>query len=128
MNGLNNLEHLQLSFCGLKKLPEELKTLKNLKKIYLLGNYQLFDVSELGELPLLEEINLDECNIKELPRSLTNAKYLKRIYLYDNANLKNVQVLKKIPTLVEVDVTDTSVDKTQVNQLRASIRELTVYH
>ncbi|CAM6059447.1 unnamed protein product [Sphagnum tenellum] len=106
--GFNNLKHLiylHLGNCqGLKKLPESIGELTNLKNLHLgFGSFTKLPGS-LGGLKMLVVLDLGNCaNLHRLPRSIGKLEMLVTLNLFQCSALNNLPVefrsLKRLESL-----------------------------
>lgn len=110
-NKKNRDESLNLEYYDLVRLPEELSELSWLKRISLLGNEYLTDLSPLSTLKNLQEIRITSTNVSDLSplNQLTELRVLDCSYTQVNdlspiINLINIEKLNFANTLVkEID-------------------------
>jgi hypothetical protein len=82
---LINLNKLSLSINNLKKLPKEIYTLINLKKLYLLQSDLTHISKKISNLINLEELDISINHLKILPAEIGNLINLKELYLSENS-------------------------------------------
>ncbi len=88
---LVNLQHLNLQFTNLGKIPSQIGSLKRLESLNLNNNYLQSIPSEIGQLSKLNTLLLSTNSLKTLPDALCN---LTSLVLLDVTNNK----LTKLPT------------------------------
>ncbi len=87
-NRPDTITSLQLSNCGLKKLPEKLLLFKNLTNLDLEDNdLSNADLSILASLTKMRTVSFSRCNLNEFPNVIFHFKQLHRLDLYNN-NIK----------------------------------------
>ncbi|KAL7153176.1 hypothetical protein ABFS83_04G148300 [Erythranthe nasuta] len=89
---MHGLRTLDLSYTGIKKLPDSLSDLESLKALILGNCSSLVHVSDLGKMKALKELDLSFTQITEVPRGmekLVNLEFL---------SLRNFYQLKVLPT------------------------------
>jgi len=81
---LKNLKTLNLSVCGLKKLPKSICELTRLEALDLSSNKLTRLPENLGNLTRLKELNLNANKLKSLPESFQKLTQLKALELSQN--------------------------------------------
>ncbi len=111
INELENLEQLNLSYIKMKKLPEKLYELSNLK-ILRLYETEIEEISEsIGKLKNLEELDLSCIKMKKLPDKLYELSNLKRLWL-DYTKIEEIsESIGKLKNLEQLGLNFTSIKK-----------------
>ena len=74
------LEVLEINWCKLRQIPQEMGQVKKLKKLRLHGLDNLKSIpEEIGDLSSLKELEIDSCGVESLPKRLKELKMLKSI-------------------------------------------------
>ena len=117
---LSNLEWLSIHGKLLKKLPESIVELKQLRTLHISGSFRSLEwiSSELSELPKnigqlknLEELHLQGCHsIKELPESMMQLNNLKKLSLSSCQNLITLpENIGQLNNLQELHIRNTNI-------------------
>ncbi|HAS44909.1 MAG TPA: hypothetical protein DCS93_30795 [Microscillaceae bacterium] len=99
---LETRQRIEFNYLRLKKLPQNLARLKNLKKIGLSGNPQLNSAPTfalLAQMPNLEALDLFYWNLNEVPSALLQLKNLKSLGLGSNPHLHLDRVFAQLMEL-----------------------------
>lgn len=81
-SSLQNLENLAISYNqNLKRFPESITKLKNLKELNIQGTGIDSLPNSIGNLKSLEVLNLCFTNINKLPQSFFNLKKMRELYI-----------------------------------------------
>lgn len=74
------LEELNISKCRLKKLPDEIGNLQNLRTLYMVNNIDLIVLPEsFGKLKKLVTLEMFNTSITEIPKSFSNLTNLRQV-------------------------------------------------
>jgi len=73
-------------YCPLNEIPSSIFTLTKLKKL-VFKEYNVPDISSIGNLKNLEYLDLSNSNIKSIPNNIGNLKKLKTLILDNNKEL-----------------------------------------
>ncbi len=118
-----NIIGLCLNICGLNKLPDSIKSLKNLRYLYL-GNNLFTHLPEfICELKKLEYLELHDNKLTDLPKHINKLNSLKGISLFGN-NFEEVP--RSLFLLRNLEVLDLRNNKLQ--ELPNSIKDLEKLH
>ncbi len=99
---LEKLEKLYLRDMGLREIPSEVETLKNLHTL-LLGKNTIASFSVLRKLPALVDLRLEQLGLRKLPDDVLGIKKLKILGLYNN-EITSLSALKALPDLEKIYV------------------------
>jgi Leucine-rich repeat (LRR) protein len=124
---LSALEELYLfgSSLGIKKLPDEIGNLQNLKKLSVVGNVFRDIPSSLYSLAKLEHLDLGGCGIKEFGEEAANFTKLRTLILDDNmletlpAFLRSARAPGNLKTL---DVCCNNFSENYVKEIRQALK------
>lgn len=101
---LNNLEELHILKSSLTTLPNEIKSLSELKVLNIAGGGKLNSIpTSIGELQNLEKIDFWRNNLSTLPNSIAKLKKLKSLNLIENNfSLEEQEKIRKLLPNCEV--------------------------
>lgn len=137
---IDEITRLDLSFCNLDELPEEIVYLKNLTHLNLCGN-NINSLSEnLFNLKKLKSLNVSKNQLDLFPKAIFKIKSLKNLNLSSN---KISSFGKKISNLINLEILDLSLNLIEdlpkeigdlkrllyldlsINKLKLIVREIT---
>ncbi|GKD93641.1 NB-ARC domains-containing protein, partial [Tanacetum coccineum] len=119
--GLHMLTSLNLSYCNLLEVPENIGGLSCLKELNLEGNNLLEVPGSIGGLSCLEDLYLSGNNFTNLPGSLNQLSHLKDL---DVSGCKKLKVLPELPP--SIDIMNAS-DCTSLREVSGSSRDPFTY-
>ena len=91
--GLKNLEILNLSYCNLGQLPEDIGTLSSLKNFDVSDNFLKSIPESMTELSKLEKLRLSTNLLEKLPDHMEGLANLRELYA-------DINHLKELPTSI----------------------------
>ncbi|KAG4096113.1 L domain-like protein [Neocallimastix lanati (nom. inval.)] len=99
---LSKLEKLDFSNCQISQFPSKLKSLPNLKSLYLWKNNIKQLPNDISELKSLEHLDLGENYLTSIPDTIGQMENLQSLLLYNNdisALPESIYKLNKLKTL-----------------------------
>lgn len=113
---LQEVEHLDLSYCQLKSLPSGIENLKSLKTLVLRGNPQLVwskTLMQLSSLPNLQKLDISHNRLRHIPAEIYHFAHLQELVLDENPlSALSTQNLMQLPdSLCKLSVQDCTVDE-----------------
>ena len=98
---LDDAQNIDLSGCGLKRIPKKLNESKFLNALDLSDN----DISEISNLDTMHNLNYLNLGINQISKikNLANLKSLKTLRLHDN-ELNKIEGLERLQNLEKLDL------------------------
>ena len=104
LGSMAKLEKLELSYNGLRVLPESMSQLTCLKTLTIQYNHIHDLPRKIGHMAALEVLDLQNNDITVLPYSILRCDKLQKLLVMSNALIKLPDLIGTMPNLAKIDV------------------------